>query len=248
MTNDVRVTKSLHDWNPDKNYVGQAMENAMYASAHADDTLVLVGPPRRPSNIDDLTPIGVLQGFNESQGRQVVPHAAIGSARTFFQCSKSSAQGSIAKIFMNGDNLLKALYKNLAWSGENYDLEGFDSVVPFSESNKNFVATLDSNLFLIPFGLCVVYADKARNTIGSIYIELCVIPNYSTGISAGASTIMENVSFLADRVVPMDISLTSSNDAGGAKRQAEMNAVLAKGSDSNDKFEDRLNAITANNK
>lgn len=74
---------------------------------------------------------------------------------------------------------------------------------------------MDSELFLIPFGLGCVIRDKSQTTIGSFYLELCVIPTYNMGVTAGQSMIMESVSLLFDRIVPLDIPTKSLNGLFG---------------------------------
>jgi len=202
------LTTSVASWRSDEQYVAQAMESSMYASAHADDTLVLIGPARMPSNPNDLKPVGILQNFSIQQGRSVVPHQAIGSARTFFQSSKVSVSGNIGRLFVNGKNLHRALYDNF-YNANEYLLKdsaaGGKSPLPHAPGNENFLVNLDSRLFLIPFGMAVVYRDKLQNTIGAIYVEMMVIPNWSSNIAAGSPTLIEGTSFLADRVLPFAV-------------------------------------------
>ena len=227
------ITSKLADWNTDSNYVGQAMDSAMYASAHADDTLVLVGPPRFNGDIQSLKAVGVLQNFQVSQGRQIVPHQAIGSARTFFQCSKASVNGSLGRLFVNGNNLFRALYNNMFNAQQKYALDGVGTknseLLPFAEGQENYMVNLDSRMFLIPFGLAVVFNDKLQNSIGGIYIELCVIPNWSAGISAGSPTLVEGTSFMADRVVAFNPSTGIPEHDQAKTANAKFNEILAAG-------------------
>lgn len=239
------ITTNLDNWNTDENYVAQAMESCMYASAHADDTLVLVGPARKPADFNDLKAVGVLQNFSVQQGRSIVPHQAIGSARTFFQSSKTSVSGSIGRLFVNGQNLHRALYNNLFDASGNYLLAGAtpdkSSLLPHDSGsrNTNYLANLDSRMFLIPFGMAVIFRDKLQNEIGGIYIELMVIPNWSANVSAGSPTLVEGTSFLADRVLA--ISSGKQPTKAPTANQA-FNEQLA-GAGNMDGLAARLNAI-----
>jgi len=239
------VTTNLGDWNSDENYVAQAMESCMYASAHADDTLVLVGPARKPADFNEMKSVGVLQNFAVQQGRSVVPHQAIGSARTFFQASKTSVSGNIGRLFVNGKNLYRALYDNMFDKNTGaYLLDGKltskTNLPPHAKGNTNYLANLDSRMFLVPFGMAVIYRDKLQNEIGGIYIEMMVIPNWSTNISAGSPTLVEGTSFLADRVLAIN-SGTSPTKAITANEA--LNAQLSGGADDADGLASRLNSI-----
>ena len=230
------TTTKLSDWDSEENYVEQAMESAMYNSAHSDDTLVLVGPARKPDNPSaSLKAVGILQNFSIQQGKQVIPHSAIGSARTFFQSSKVQVSGSIGRLFVNGKNLYRVLYDN-AFSSGSYDLTA--KPLPHAEKNESFLANLDSSLFLIPFGMAVVYRDKAKNTIGGIYIEMMVIPTWSSTINAGSPTIVEGTSFMADRV--RALSLTGMSAKDNSTETYKMNDITALG---NSDLERRLDDI-----
>ena len=238
------TTTSTANWNSDENYVADAMESSMYASAHADDTLVLIGPARRPADPSKLTPVGILQNFSIQQGRSIIPHQAIGSARTFFQASKVSVSGNIGRLFVNGKNLHRALYDNYysaSTDGKSKYLlnaNGTHGPLPHAPGNENFLVNLDSRLFLIPFGMAVVYRDKLQNTIGAIYVEMVVIPNWSSNISAGSPTLVEGTSFLADRVLPFNVGSASGaytenklfNEnlaAGDTQLQGRLDSIIA---------------------
>lgn len=234
------VTKNLSNWNTDENYVAQAMESSMYASAHADDTLVLVGPARY-AGTNNLTAIGVLQNFSVQQGRSIVPHQAIGSARTFFQASKTSVSGNIGRLFVNGKNLYRALYDNMYDDAGNYLLDAptQSNLLPHAKGNSNYIVNLDSRMFLVPFGMAIVYRDKLQNEIGGLYIEMMTIPNWSSNISAGSPTLVEGTSFLADRCIAINTG-TAPKDAATAN--AQFNEALA-GSDNQDGLAARLDKV-----
>lgn len=213
------ITTGLADWNYQDNYVERIMDNSAYTAAHPDDTLVLVGPPRFSALSDtrSAVAVGMLQAFQVSQQRPTVPLQSIGSGRSFFVSGKSSIQFQIGRLFVKGKNLMRALYHNAQQSG--IDFSAFNEpAVAGSEwlgDDANFVANLDSELFLIPFGLQVEFRDKSSNTIGGFYIELAMINSYSIGVNAGQNMILENVSGLADRIIPLP-STSGQADLTGA--------------------------------
>ena len=90
-------------------------------------------------------------------------------------------------------------------------LSGFNpSEPPTSNSYKAGVFNMDSELFLVPFGIAVAFRDKSGGNLGSFYIESCMISSYSIGVAAGQNMVMENVNGSADRIFPIDLSDTAT--------------------------------------
>ena len=201
-------TTGLNSWHFQDNYVERLLDSAAYTSAHPDDTLLLAGPARFGGGTGDgrafdesLYAIGMVQGFSASQGKPLQPLMAIGSGRQFYAAGKAQTQWSITRLFVNGRNLLKALYHNAETAG--IDVSKFDDPAAAASSNENFWINLDSELFLIPFGLAFFFRDKVHNKLGAFYMELCAIQSWSIQVAAGGNTIAENVSGLADRLIPI---------------------------------------------
>lgn len=197
---------SVSNWNPQDACIERLMDNAAYTSAHPDDTLVLVGPARHSSvaNYSDLQPVGMLQQMQVSQQRPVQPLQAIGSGRNYFLAGKPMVNFSIGRLFAKGPNLHRALYKNIM---NNATLNGFNPKEPASASNNpDSVFNMDSEMFLVPFGLVVAFRDKSGGSLGSFYIESCMISSYSIGVAAGQNMVMENVNGSADRIYPINLT------------------------------------------
>ncbi len=210
----MKITTGIDNWDVQDGCVERLTDNIAFTSANPDDALVLIGPPRYSSaNQADLYPIGLLQQFQFSQGRGVQPMQTIGSGRAYFTAGKSTVQWSCGRLFAKGPNLLKALSKNAEKQG--VSLKNFGER-PIANSAKNFAVNLDSELFLIPFGLQVVFRDKSNNSLGAVYLELCMIQNYSLGLSAGQNVIMENVSGMGDRLFSVETGETASGYSTGA--------------------------------
>jgi hypothetical protein len=208
------VTKGLDTWAFQDNYVERLLDNAAYTSAHPDDTLILAGPARfnstqvladaggSPVNFaESLLAIGMMQGFSVSQSKPTQPVMAIGSGRQFFLSGKAQTSWNMQRLFVNGRNLLRALYTNARSAG--IDVSKFDDPAAAADPAEKFWINLDSELFLIPFGLGVFFRDKVHNNIGAFYMELCVIQSWQISFNAGGNIIAEAVSGLADRIVPI---------------------------------------------
>ena len=210
---------NISQWNPQGSCIERLMDNAAYTSAHPDDTLVLVGPARY-SNVTagggsgkDLTAVGMLQQLQISQQRAVQPAQAIGSGRNYFLAGKPSVQFSIGRLFAKGPNIHRALYKNII---KDENVNGFNPEEPAATSTySDGVFNLDSELFLIPFGLCLLFRDKSGGSLGNFYIESCMISSYTIGVASGQNVIMENVNGMADRVLPIDMGVESDGNVLG---------------------------------
>jgi len=222
----LNVTKSLDSWLFQQSHIERNMDSAAYDAAHPDDTLVMAGPAR----LSDLSaagitagagdigitastsqasvpllPIGMLQNISWQQSKPTQPLMAIGSGRSFFTSGKATTQWQAARLFVNGRNLLRVLYHNAKHLG--IDVSKFDdpAASPGNPDSK-FFANLDSELFYLPFGMACVFRNKAHDWVGAFYAELCMIASWGISVGAGQSVIMENVSGMADRLLPLDLS------------------------------------------
>jgi hypothetical protein len=209
MANGIGITKGVESWKFQSHYVEREMDNAAYSAAHPDDTLVLAGPPRKLSMSEkegeakSLLAIGMLQSIQFTQTKPTQPMMAIGSGRSFFVSGKAQTQWTVARLFVNGRNLLRVLYHNMVKGG--LAVQNFDD--PASKSaNSNYFINLDSELYYIPFGLACFFRNKSHDLVGSFYAELAMINSYAVQANAGQNMILENVSGLADRLMPLEAS------------------------------------------
>lgn len=210
----IGITRNLVNWNTQyqEAHVERVMDNAAYTSAHPDDTLALAGPARLSqvdasstvsNSVSSLLAIGMVQNLNIAQVKATTPVMSIGSGRAFFISGKAQGNGSIARLFVNGRNLLRVLYHNARAGG--VPTESLDDK-PSTSRNDQFYINLDSELYLVPFGLGVVFRTKSHEAVGSIYAELTMIQSYNISIQAGANMIAEQVSFMFDRLQNFNIS------------------------------------------
>jgi hypothetical protein len=220
MANPIGITRGVQSWVFQQNHVERHMDNAAYEAAHPDDTLVLAGPPRRDSlvkvgaqagsnGVGTLLAIGMLQSVQFTQSKPTQPMMAIGSGRSFFVSGKAQTQWNIARLFVNGRNLLRVLYHNALMAG--VDVSKMDDQAALKQ-NSQFFINLDSELYYVPFGLAAFFRNKAHDVVGAFYCELSMINSYAIGMTAGQNMMIENVSGLADRLVP--ISLTDVINVG----------------------------------
>jgi hypothetical protein len=233
MANPIGITRGVNSWVFQEHHVERHMDNAAYEAAHPDDTLVLAGPPRfatiqnlaASEGVGSLLAIGMLQNVQFTQSKPTQPMMAIGSGRSFFVSGKAQTQWSIARLFVNGRNLLRALYHNALAAG--VDVSAMDDRAALQKNSQYFI-NLDSELYYVPFGLAAFFRNKAHDVVGSFYCELAMINSYAIGFTAGQNMMLENVSGLADRLLPTsltDVATVGSYAHGGVPRQT-LDAML----------------------
>lgn len=207
------ITEGLHNWQFQRAHVEKDLDTSAINAAHPDDTLVFAGPVRKPASPDTLLPIGMLQQISFQQGKQTQPLMSIGGGRAFFTSGKSQTSWSAARLFVNGRNFLRALHDQAIKSG--IDVTAFDDKAGAAQSTPagtgdanqpKYVVNLDSELFYLPFGMGCMFRNKQRQICGAFYMEACMISSWSTAIGAGQSQIMEQVSGMADRILPWKVS------------------------------------------
>ena len=67
---------------------------------------------------------------------------------------------------------------------------------------SQFYVNLDSELYLIPMGLGVIFRDKIHDLLGGFYVELTMITSYAIAFSAGQNMILEQSNLVFDRMLP----------------------------------------------
>jgi hypothetical protein len=227
MANPLGITRGLLNWRFQANNVERLMDSAQYEAAHPDDTLVLAGPPRLASvlvsqttGIGSLLAIGMLQQVQWSTSKPTQPMMAIGSGRSFYVSGKSQTSWSMTRLMVNGRNLLRVLMHNAVAGG--IDVSLFDDPAAL-EATARYFTNLDSELYLIPFGLGAVMHSKSHDLIASFYSEHLLINNVNIGVTAGGNSIMESVSGVCDRMLPMPVTDVAASQ--GVDR-ATVDAVL----------------------
>lgn len=227
------VVKSFDTWAFQESYVERVMDNAAYTAAHPDDTLVLAGPARKQNlsqGFANLLAIGMLQAVNFTQTKPTQPMMAIGSGRSFYVSGKAQTQWTMGRLFVNGRNLLRVLSHNAVAGG--IDVSQFDDIAAEADpQSKKYFINLDSELFLIPFGMGCVFRDKTHGFCGGFYAELSMITSYAIGWNAGQNLVLENVSGMSDRLLPFGYNATPPGlrphaQGGVGIRASSIDAVL----------------------
>ena len=173
-----------------------------------------------------LVPIGLVENASISISKQLNRIYEIGSKLNYIVSGRVMGGLNLARVFFNGPNLLKALYKGEVASDYTSEDDITKKKVDFISDNvgEQEVATigsgdiamnLDSVFYDNPFGLCFIFRDVSDNSVSEIYFEECNISNYGMGISARANVLSESTSIQFTKIRP--INTVAKNVVGGDK-------------------------------
>jgi hypothetical protein len=183
------------------------MDTAPYSSAHPDDILVVAGPPRldsvnlgATSGVGSLLAVGQLQQASLSAQIPVQMSKALGSTRKFFLKDTAMYQIMIARLVMNGRNLVRALYHSAVEAGIDVgDPAEIGTPASYSgRENQQFWVNFDSPIYRLPVGLGFLMRDRGGSHIGGIYCEVTHLQSWQLAFSSGQSAVVENCSFMCD--------------------------------------------------
>ncbi len=173
---------------------------------------------------NSLMPLGIVQNFSISQNRQVQRLFEIGSKRAYFVPGRNFSQFTMSRILFFGPSLLRLLYalaperlvgrfgsplnvgqasngngvaslpeyEALFQDDELRNIPGYGGTA--NEENRDFYANLSSELFNVPFGMCLILKSASNKPYGAIYLEDCYIESHQFGIDSGNIIMAEQVS------------------------------------------------------
>lgn len=171
---------------------------------------------------DDIVfPIGVVQNFSLGHNRQFSRIFEVGSERSFFISGHTMGQVGLSRIMYHGPSLLRVMYAyyedaivptvfpmmGAGSSGWAQDLNQHDVKIP--PGYENLFLNLASDLFSQPMGLLAYFRDSNEQTVGSIYLEACYIPNHTWATDAQGTIVQETVAIQYERVVPVNVTAVS---------------------------------------
>jgi hypothetical protein len=221
----------LSDWDPNNQYVQGGLIDGQFLNAAF--TLIAAGPPRL-ANIGALTlagsaassgagdqlvyPIGIIQNFNLGHNRQFNRIFEIGSERSFFISGRTVGQLGLSRVMYHGPSLLRVLYayyQDLVQPTVLPSLIGFSNLGALTTANPhevkylpgfdNLYLNLASDLFSQPIGLMIYFRDSNEDTVGTIYLEGCYVPNHTIATDAQGTIIQESAGVQFERAVPVAV-------------------------------------------
>jgi hypothetical protein len=192
-------------------------DQTMMTPATPDDSIMVVGPPRLAGSAKaEFYTVGLVSNIQYSESSQVQPMKAIGSRRHIFSRSNAPVQGSIGRMIALGANLYRALYA--VSEIDTFTKHPSTRLSAKDKSTDTWFANLEEDIFRIPFGLGIIYMSPANGAagtnqaIGADYIECCTLINRNVGMQSGQAMIMEQISFMADRVIPWVTEIPSDQE------------------------------------
>lgn len=188
---------------------------------------------------NSLIPLGILQNMNITQNQQVQRLFEIGSSRAYFVPGRLFAQFSMSRIMFFGPSLMRLLYslapqrlletlgtplnidpdsnqqgiaalpeyEKLFQTGALQNLPGYGGSV--GENNRDLYMNLGSELFKVPFGLCIVMKTAQDKPYGAVFMEDCYIESHQFGIDSGNIIMAESVSGQFGRLAPIQLAAQS---------------------------------------
>lgn len=189
---------------------------------------------------NSLIPLGILSQINFNQAAQLQRIYEIGSKRAYFVPGRMFGSFNIARMLFYGPSLMRLLYAlapdrlvanlgtplnidpdsqgtgvaqlpeydKLFQDGELKSVPGFGGTN--NEDNRDFYINLTSELFRVPFGLCIILKTAQDKPYGATYLEDCYIEGHQMGIGADSVVITESVSGQFDRMAPIQLATQSS--------------------------------------
>lgn len=229
------VHKSIEEWstNYQNSSIEQSHDQSMLSLITPDDSLIVVGPHRLSGSSEaTFYPVGFVNGFNYSESSQVQPFKAIGSRRHIFSRTNQPIQGNISRMMVLGANMLRALYALNNPPGAITGGSNSRFAVGNNGMDSTWFVNLEDDIYRFPFGMGIIFNAPAtmagntdgggKNAAGAEYIEFCTVVNRQVASQSGQAMIMEQVTFMGDRVVPWDTySSASSFEASSFINQVE---------------------------
>lgn len=193
-----------------ESFIEHSHDQSPHTLVVPDECLLVVGAPRLSESEDNFYIVGLVNGFNYSETAQVQPFKAIGSRRHIFSRTNQPVQGNIQRMMVLGNNLVRALYAvtNPSTNVQNHPNTKFD--INDEQMDAQWFMNLEEDLFRYPFGLGIIYnspgsrSNQDSSSAGAEYLEICHIVSRQVQLQSGQTMVMENVQFMADRVVPWD--------------------------------------------
>lgn len=174
-------------------------------------------------------PIGLTQNVALSQNKAISRIFEIGSDRSYFISGRSVGQLSLGRVVYHGPSLLRALYAYYDTSDDampgSFKMESLTGtavggVNPFTEGDgaaehsglhsvkippgyDNMFLNLASDLFSQPMGLMLLFKDNQENTVSSVYLDQCYVPQHSIAVDAQGLIIQESVGIQYEKMVPI---------------------------------------------
>lgn len=185
-------------------------------------TLIAAGPARLQDLSDggsldsQIVPIAVTDNVAVSQNKMLQQIFEIGSRRSYFVSGHTTGSVSISRPMFSGPSLLRML------TGATADYDALDNPAGLSavnggdpangqtgvpdETEATFYINLQAEVFDRPLGLLFYMLDQRNEPYGACYVEDANIQAHAFNIASQAMTVVENVSMMFDRILPVAVT------------------------------------------
>lgn len=184
-------------------------------------TLIAAGPARLQDLSDggaldsQIVPIAVTDNVAVSQNKMLQQIFEVGSRRSYFVSGHTTGSVSISRPMFSGPSLLRML------TGATADYDALDNAAGFSavnggdpafnqtgvpdETEASLYINLQAEIFDRPLGLLFYMLDQRNVPYGACYVEDANIQAHAFNIASQAMTVVENVSMMFDRIMPVAV-------------------------------------------
>ena len=182
-----------------------------------------------------MFPIGLIEQINVTQSKTIQRIFEIGSKRAYFVPGRMMGQLSINRVLFFGPSLMRMLYAVAPYNdlryGTPFRVEGGAEAQPTpeyanvfgtsaakrrltsapgygglpGEENRDFFINLASDLFNIPFGMCILLKDPKNNPYGAMYLEDVMIENHAIGVQSTNIVMAESINATFGQVAPVQL-------------------------------------------
>jgi hypothetical protein len=204
-------------------------------AASAEPSVILVGPPTVNAFINvssnqsnntsgtnqnnntvttKLFTLGGVMNISYQAQKQQMPVFEIGSARPRVVPGPTSYFLSFSRLLTAHSNAKYALYK---WLFNDYK-NGINFIRAPGLSEKTHFHGLESELYKIPIGIYQIIATAGGKYFQYIAHEKCTIQNFSNSVQAGNVMIIDNISLMVTRTIPLNTDqLKTSSSYNGSE-------------------------------
>ena len=158
-----------------------------------------------------IIPMAVSDSVAINQNKMLQQIFEIGSRRSYFIGGRVTGAVNLARPMFFGPSLLRVLtaatgdHENLE-NPAGYGPDGGDGAqlgLDYDETRPELYINLQAEIFDRPMGLLFYFLDQRKTPYGAFYVEDANVQSHGAQIAAQAPSIVENVSMMFDRVVPV---------------------------------------------
>jgi len=178
------------NWDYQKRHIDDNIKPGSFISA---SKCIIYAAPTLTAERTDFKRIGVIQGYNWGEQRQIEMIFELGSDRPYLVPGRATGQISLARLFVFGKDLVNLLHYG----------PGTGSNVTPSNEGKTAIASLkeiDKPINL----MFAAYSSEEGNPLRySRVFSTCWIQSRNESISAGQVLIAENVNIMYEEIVSL---------------------------------------------